>query len=62
MCDVDDMAKLRRLLGYILGTRHRGIILCIGEHMNVKAYIDVAYGSGKSHTGVSHTFATCERK
>jgi hypothetical protein len=55
VCDVDDMAKLRRLLGYILGTRHRGIVLCIGEHMNVKAYIDAAYGvhqdSGKSHTG-----------
>ena len=55
VCDVDDMAKLRRLLGYILGTRHRGIILCIGEQMTVKAYIDAAYGvhqdSGKSHTG-----------
>ena len=55
VCDIDDMAKLRRLLGYILGTRHRGIILCIGEHMTVKAYIDAAYGvhqdSGKSHTG-----------
>ena len=55
VCDIDDMAKLRRLLGYIFGTRHRGIMLCIGEHMTVKAYIDAAYGvhqdSGKSHTG-----------
>ena len=55
VCDIDDLAKLKRLLGYILGTRHRGIILCIGEHMTVKAYIDAAYGvhqdSGKSHTG-----------
>jgi hypothetical protein len=55
VCDIDDLAKLKRLLGYILGTRHRGIILCIGDHMTVKAYIDAAYGvhqdSGKSHTG-----------
>jgi len=55
VCDIDDLAKLKRLLGYILGTRHRGIVLCIGEHMTVKAYIDAAYGvhqdSGKSHTG-----------
>ena len=49
------MAKLRRLMGYILGTRYTEIILCIGEHMTVKAYIDAAYGvhqdSGKSQTG-----------
>jgi len=55
VCDVDDMAKLKRLLGYIFGTRYRGIVLRIGEHMTVKAYIDAAYGvhqdSGKSHTG-----------
>ncbi len=55
VCDVDDMAKLKRLLGYIYGTRHRGIVLHVGEHMTVKAYIDAAYGvhqdSGKSHTG-----------
>ena len=54
-CDIDDLAKLRRLLGYILGTRDRGIVLEIGEHMEVKVYIDAAYGvhqtSGKSHTG-----------
>lgn len=54
-CNVDDHAKLQRLLGYLLGTRHRGIVLRVGEHMGVKAYIDAAYGvheqSGKSHTG-----------
>ena len=42
-CDVDDMAKLMRLLGYILGTRDRGITLRIGESMSVSAYIDAAY-------------------
>ena len=50
-----DLAKLRRLLGYILGTKDRGIVLCIGEKIQVRAYIDAAYGvhndSGKSHTG-----------
>jgi hypothetical protein len=54
-CDHDDLSKLRRLLGYIRLTRDRGIVLKIGEHMTVSAYIDAAYGvhtdSGKSHTG-----------
>jgi hypothetical protein len=54
-CDVDDLAKLRRLLGYLKGTADRGITLRIGEYMTVHAYIDAAYGvhvdSGKSHTG-----------
>jgi hypothetical protein len=54
-CDIDDLAKLRRLLGYIRLTRDRGIVLRIGDQMSVKAYIDAAYGvhqdSGKSHTG-----------
>ena len=54
-CDIDDMAKLKRLLGYLLGTRDRGIVLRIGEHMTVRAFIDAAYGvhtsSRKSHTG-----------
>jgi Reverse transcriptase (RNA-dependent DNA polymerase) len=55
MSDIDDLAKLRRLLGYIRHTRTRGIVLRIGKSMIVKAYIDAAYGvhtdSGKSHTG-----------
>jgi exosome complex RNA-binding protein Rrp4 len=54
-CDTDDLAKLDRLLGYIYGTRNRGIVLSIGEYMTISAYIDAAYGvhtaSGKSHTG-----------
>jgi len=54
-CDLDDLAKLRRLLGYLLKTRDRGIILRIGENMTVKGFIDASYGihddSGKSHTG-----------
>ena len=53
--DIDDLAKLRRLLGYIRLTRTRGIVLKVGITMAVKAYIDAAYGvhqdSGKSHTG-----------
>lgn len=55
VCDEDDLAKLRRLLGYILCTRERGITLRVGKKMCVRAYIDAAYGvhteSGKSHTG-----------
>ena len=55
MSDIDDLAKLRRLLGYIRYTRTRGIVLRIGPTMMVKAFIDAAYGvhqdSGKSHTG-----------
>jgi histone deacetylase 1/2 len=54
-CDQDDLNKLNRLLGYILGTRERGITLRVGESMTVRAFIDAAYGvhtsSGKSHTG-----------
>ena len=56
-CDMDDAAKLDRLLGYIAATRERGITLRIGEKMAVRAFIDAAYGvhsdSGKSHTGCS---------
>jgi predicted lactoylglutathione lyase len=55
VCDIDDLAKLRRLLGYIKLTRDRGIVLRVGDTMEVKAFIDAAYGvhqdSGKSHTG-----------
>jgi len=55
VCDEDDVAKLERLLGYLLGTRERGILLRVGERMSVSAYIDAAYGvhssTGRSHTG-----------
>jgi hypothetical protein len=54
-CDIDDLAKLRRLLGYIRANRERGIVLRIGDHFTVKGFIDAAYGvhtsSGRSHTG-----------
>jgi hypothetical protein len=57
VCDIDDLAKLRRLLAYVRLTRDRGIVLRIGDEMVVRAYIDAAYGvhqdSGKSHTGCS---------
>jgi hypothetical protein len=53
--DVDDLGKLQRAIGYLLGTRERGIVLRIGDYMTVGAYIDAAYGvhssSGKSHSG-----------
>ena len=55
VCDIDDLAKLHRLLGYLRASRHRGIVLRIGEHMTIRSYIDAAYGvhtvSGRSHTG-----------
>jgi hypothetical protein len=54
-CDVDDMAKLKRLLGYIRGSSERGITLRIGKVICVRQYIDASYGvhtsSGRSHTG-----------
>ena len=54
-CDVDDLRKLERLLGYLAGTPDRGIVLRVGDRMSVRAYIDAAYGvhtaSGKSHSG-----------
>ena len=55
VCDLDDMAKLRRLLGYDLGTRERGIVFRMEKELTVNVFIDAAYGvhqnSGKSHTG-----------
>lgn len=54
-CDIDDVAKLNRVLAYLRGTRDRGIVLRVGPTLVVRAYIDAAYGvhqsSGKSHTG-----------
>jgi hypothetical protein len=53
--DVDDMAKLKRALGYVRKTKERGITLRVGGDMTVGALIDAAYGvhtsSGKSHSG-----------
>ena len=57
VCDVDDMAKLYRLLGYVVGTRDRGIIFKIFEYMTVNAFIDAAHGVHRCvlHTGKLHT-------
>ena len=54
--NIDDLAKLRRVLGYLLATRDEGLILRIGEAgVRVRAYIDAAFGvhpaTGKSQTG-----------
>ena len=52
--DTDDLTKLRRLVGYLRSTRDRGIILRVGDRIEVRAYIDASYGvhyDGKSHTG-----------
>ena len=60
--DTDDLAKLHRALGYLLATRERGIILCIGDTMTVGGFIDAAYGvhtsSGKSHSGCAMVLGT----
>jgi hypothetical protein len=54
-CDEDDLAKLERVIGYLVHTPGRGIVLRIGEAMEVNAYIDASYGvhqtSGRSHSG-----------
>ena len=54
-CDHDDLAKLKRLLGFIQATRDRGIVIKIGGAMQVRCFIDASYGvhaaSGKSHSG-----------
>ena len=60
--DIDDLAKLHRALGYLLFTRDRGIVLCIGDTMTVGGFIDAAYGvhtsSGKSHSGCAMVLGT----
>ncbi len=42
--DIDDLAKLKKLLYYLRATQHRGIVLRIGDNMTVSAYIDASYG------------------
>jgi hypothetical protein len=52
---IDDLAKLKKLLGYLQATHQRGIVLRIGDSTTVRLCIDDSYGidqgSGKSHTG-----------
>ena len=53
-CDTDDLTKLDRLLGYVLASRDRGIVLRVGGSVEVKGYIDASYGvhrDARSHTG-----------
>ncbi len=46
---------MKRVLGYLRATQHRGIVLRVDSEMSMQAYIDAAYGvhqsSGRSHTG-----------
>jgi hypothetical protein len=60
--DTDDLGKLRRALGYLLGDRERGIVLRIGDQPCVQAYVDAAYGvhtsSGRSHSGCATVVGT----
>jgi hypothetical protein len=54
-----DATKLMRVLKYLNGTRHMGIILSAEEAvLSLKIYIDASYGvhaDGKSHTGSNAT-------
>jgi hypothetical protein len=53
--DVDDLGKVKRLLGYIRKTRDSGVCFRIGSDMIIRVYVDAAYGvhihDGKSHSG-----------
>ena len=55
--DIDDLGKVRRLLGYIIRkTQSAGVCFRIGSDMIIRVYdVDAAYGvhihDGKSHSG-----------
>ncbi len=51
---VDDLAKLKPVLGYLCATQHGGVVFRVGSEMAVHAYIDAAHGVHKS-SGNSHT-------
>jgi len=49
-----DLRKLARVVKYIRGTRHMGIVLEASNYLSVIAYVDASYGvheDMKSHTG-----------
>jgi hypothetical protein len=51
---VNDEKKLHKLIRYIRGTHHLGIVLESGENLCVLAYVDASYGvhhDMRSHTG-----------
>jgi hypothetical protein len=54
-CDGDDVDKLMRLIRYIRGTRHMGMIPRPGASgIKVHLFVDASYGvhvDGRSHTG-----------
>ena len=41
--DIDDLGKVRRLLGYIRKTRTAGVCFRIGSDMIIRVYVDAAY-------------------
>jgi hypothetical protein len=61
-CTEEDLVKLYHVLGYVLGTIERGIIIEFGDNPRPRAWIDASYGiherDGKSHTGASIVFGT----
>ena len=55
--DVDDLGKVRRLLGYIRKIRTAGVCFRIGSDMIIRVYVDAAYGVHHIHDGKSHSRA-----
>ena len=54
--ELDDLKKLKRVLGYVKATKDKGLVFKLGEKgMHVTMYADASYGvhskDGKSHTG-----------
>ena len=53
--DEDDWAHLRRIVSYLMRTKHEGIKLKPGNTLKIEAYVDAAYAAhpdGKGVTGV----------
>jgi len=52
---MDDMHKLHRVVRYIRGTQHLGIVLQADKYISVIGYVDASYGvhsDMRSHTGI----------
>ena len=55
MPDIDDQSKLQRVLKYLNGSKHLGIVLKPNDADCIFAHIDASYGvhkDGKSHSGM----------
>ena len=53
--DDDDLKKLERILSYLLYTKSQGMVLRIGQKIELKAYVDASFGTYddmKSVTGM----------